>query len=76
MAWLPEPFFAAEAADPGDLVVMSESLSMAFLLMLEKLSPIERAVFLLRQVFRYGYAEIARIVGKIDAPGPFRDPRA
>ena len=43
---------------------MAESLSMAFLVLLETLSPLERAVFLLRQVFDYEYAEIAEVVGK------------
>lgn len=46
--------------------IMAESLSMAFLILLESLSPIERAVFLLREVFDYDYAEISAIVGKTD----------
>ena len=49
---------------PDRPVVMRESLSFAFLLMLEKLSPLERAVFVLRAVFDYDYSEIAPIVGK------------
>lgn len=60
--WLPEPLVAA--ADPSELSELAESLSMAFLLLLERLSPVERAVFLLRQVFDYDYAEIATFVGK------------
>ncbi|WP_220206995.1 RNA polymerase sigma factor SigJ [Reticulibacter mediterranei] len=60
--WLPEPLI--ETADPSYLSELTESLSMAFLLLMEHLSPIERAVFLLRQVFDYDYAEIATIVGK------------
>ncbi|GHO46928.1 DNA-directed RNA polymerase sigma-70 factor [Ktedonospora formicarum] len=60
--WLPEPLI--EATDPSELSELNESLSLAFLLLLERLSPIERAVFLLRQVFDYDYAEIADIVGK------------
>lgn len=60
--WLPEPLI--ETADPSYLTELSESLSMAFLLLLERLSPIERAVFLLRQVFDYDYTEIATIVSK------------
>ena len=59
--WLPEPLLAA---DPAGLPELAESLSMAFLLLLERLSPIERAVFLLRQVFDYDYAAIATFVGK------------
>jgi RNA polymerase sigma-70 factor (ECF subfamily) len=60
--WLPEPL--VETADPSYLSELTESLSMAFLLLMEHLSPIERAVFLLRQVFDYDYTEIASIVGK------------
>lgn len=56
--WLPEPL----VSPPADRLELAESLSMAFLTLLEKLSPAERAVFLLRQVFGYGYAEIAAIV--------------
>jgi RNA polymerase sigma-70 factor (ECF subfamily) len=60
--WLPEPL--VETTDPSEHSELNESLSLAFLLLLERLSPIERAVFLLRQVFDYDYAEIAAIVGK------------
>jgi RNA polymerase sigma-70 factor (ECF subfamily) len=59
--WLPEPLIET---DPSEFSELAESLSMAFLLLLERLSPIERAVFLLRQVFDYDYAEIATFVGK------------
>ena len=45
----------------------ADSLSMAFLLLLERLSPVERAVFLLHDVFGYGYDEVAAIVGKSEA---------
>ncbi|GLV60501.1 DNA-directed RNA polymerase sigma-70 factor [Dictyobacter sp. S3.2.2.5] len=62
--WLPEPLIETKTTDPSTLSELGESLSMAFLLLLERLSPIERAVFLLRQVFDYDYAEIAEIVGK------------
>ena len=68
-AWLPEPLVADELApaappDPAERAEMSDSLSMAFLVLLESLSPTERAVFLLREVFGYDYAEIAEITGK------------
>jgi RNA polymerase sigma-70 factor, ECF subfamily len=62
--WLPEPLLTGEAADPAGRAEQADSLSMAFLLVLERLSPVERAVFLLHDVFSYGYGEIARIVGK------------
>jgi RNA polymerase sigma-70 factor (ECF subfamily) len=62
--WLPEPLVAAEPADPAET---ADSLSLAFLVVLETLSPVERAVFLLREVFGYEYDEIARIVGKSEA---------
>jgi RNA polymerase sigma-70 factor (ECF subfamily) len=62
--WLPEPFVDHEQTHPEALQSMAESLSQAFLLVLETLSPIERAVFLLREVFDYTYAEISEIVEK------------
>jgi RNA polymerase sigma-70 factor (ECF subfamily) len=65
--WLPEPLVEPEATDPTEELDLADSLSMAFLVLLESLSPEERAVFLLRQVFDYDYAEIARIVNKSEA---------
>jgi RNA polymerase sigma-70 factor (ECF subfamily) len=71
--WLPEPLVTGPpvlgrpAADPAELAEQSDSLSMAFLLLLERLSPVERAVFLLHDVFSYGYEETARIVGRSEA---------
>jgi RNA polymerase sigma-70 factor (ECF subfamily) len=62
--WLPEPLVEPSAPDLAEMAALSESLSMAFLLLLEHLSPVERAVFLLHQVFDYEYAEIATMVGK------------
>jgi RNA polymerase sigma-70 factor (ECF subfamily) len=59
--WLPEPLVDDEAVR---LAETADSLSLAFLHLLEKLSPVERAVFLLREVFDYPYEEVARIVGK------------
>jgi RNA polymerase sigma-70 factor (ECF subfamily) len=63
--WLPEPLLTdATAPDPAQHAEDADSLSMAFLLVLERLSPVERAVFLLRDVFAYEFDEIAPIVGK------------
>ena len=63
--WLPEPLLTDTAApDPAGAAEQAESLSMAFLLLLERLTPVERAVFLLHDVFGYDYGEIAGIVGK------------
>jgi RNA polymerase sigma-70 factor (ECF subfamily) len=62
--WLPEPLLTSPDPDAADLAVTSDSLSMAFLVLLETLSPVERAVFLLREVFAYDYDDIGRIVGK------------
>jgi RNA polymerase sigma-70 factor, ECF subfamily len=60
--WLPQPLLAARDASPSDDAELSDSLSIAFLTVLERLSPRERAVFLLRDVFGYEYDEIARMV--------------
>jgi RNA polymerase sigma-70 factor (ECF subfamily) len=66
--WLPEPLLTDPAApDPGEQSAESDSLSMAFLLVLERLGPVERAVFLLHDVFGYEFAEIASIVDKSEA---------
>lgn len=62
--WLPEPLLTSAAPDVAETAVMTDSLSMAFLVLLEALSPVERAIFLLREVFAYDYADIAQIVGK------------
>ena len=59
--WLPEPIVGDEAVSHAET---ADSLSLAFLHLLEKLAPVERAVFLLREVFDYPYEEIAPIVGK------------
>jgi RNA polymerase sigma-70 factor, ECF subfamily len=63
-SWLPEPVVDEREHAVARDVEMAESLSMAFLLILETLSPIERAVFLLREVFDYNYDEISKIVEK------------
>jgi RNA polymerase sigma-70 factor (ECF subfamily) len=66
--WLPEPLVGDQAAaDPASITERAESLSMSFLLLLERLSPVERAVFLLHDVFDYDFAEIGRIVGRSTA---------
>jgi RNA polymerase sigma-70 factor (TIGR02957 family) len=63
--WLPEPLLSTgEDADPAVRVETDETLTTAFLMVLETLSPTERAVFLLHEVFQYGYDDIAAIVGK------------
>src|SRR6266545_3543532 len=62
--WLPEPLLTDPAPDASVQAETTDSLSMAFLVLLESLSPVERAVFLLREVFDYGYDEIAVVVGK------------
>jgi RNA polymerase sigma-70 factor, ECF subfamily len=62
--WLPEPLPTGPAPDA---VVIDETLSMAFLVLLESLNPTERAVFLLREVFDYDYHEISHLVGRSEA---------
>jgi RNA polymerase sigma-70 factor (ECF subfamily) len=66
--WLPEPLLTDDdTTDPQARAQQADSLSMAFLLVLERLNPVERAVFLLHDVIGYGYDEIATIVGKSEA---------
>jgi RNA polymerase sigma-70 factor, ECF subfamily len=65
--WLPEPLITSETLATESMeerVDQDESISLAFLVLLEKLQPVERAVFLLREVFEYEYAEIAAFLGK------------
>lgn len=62
--WLPEPLVTDTQPDSSGSAELAESLSMAFLVLLERLSPVERAVFLLREVFDFEYEEIGRIVDK------------
>jgi RNA polymerase sigma-70 factor (TIGR02957 family) len=64
--WLPEPLLGGDVPGPAELAETSDSLSMAFLVLLESLSPAERAVFLLHEVFGYEYGEIAEITGKTE----------
>lgn len=65
--WLPEPIVTDSVSDPFGSVRRSESLSFAFLILLERLTPAERAVYLLREVFEYEYAEIASILEQSEA---------
>lgn len=71
--WLPEPLpeatewsggRQAAAADPADRITLDESVDMAFLVVLDSMTPAERVTFLLHDVFRYPFAEIAEIVGR------------
>ncbi len=64
--WLPEPVLTEQdsRSNPTEQINLHDSLSMAFMVLLEELTPLERAVFLLREVFDYEYAEIAEMVGK------------
>jgi DNA-directed RNA polymerase specialized sigma24 family protein/ketosteroid isomerase-like protein len=65
--WLPEPVVVpADEPGPAEHAELADSLSMAFLVLLEALAPVERAVFMLREVFGYGYPDIARITGKTE----------
>ncbi|MEV8564607.1 RNA polymerase sigma factor SigJ [Streptomyces sp. NPDC051322] len=78
--WIPEPLpdrtewisgsagdGRAEPADPADRVALDESVNMAFLVVLESMTPAERVVFILHDVFRYPFAEVAEIVGRTSA---------
>jgi RNA polymerase sigma-70 factor (ECF subfamily) len=60
--WLPEPVLTSDEG-PDEIVQRSETVTLAFLVLLEKLSPAERAVFLLKDVFEYDHAEIAEMLG-------------
>src|SRR5881394_1951531 len=61
--WLPEPVLTAEVEAPDAMLQRAESVTLAFLVLLEKLSPEERAVFLLKEVFEYDHAEIGEMLG-------------
>jgi RNA polymerase sigma-70 factor (ECF subfamily) len=62
--WLPEPLVDEPVDDPARRVEMADSLSVAFLVLLESLTPEERAVLILHDVFDYGYGEVAEVIGK------------
>ncbi|MET8990087.1 RNA polymerase sigma factor SigJ [Nonomuraea wenchangensis] len=72
-AWLPEPLpdraegGEGSGADPADLLVMDESVTTAFLVVLESMTPAERVAFVLHDVFRYPFAEIAGVLGRSPA---------
>jgi RNA polymerase sigma-70 factor (ECF subfamily) len=77
--WIPEPLpdrtewisgrssTTADPADPADRVTLDESINMAFLVVLEAMTPAERVAFILHDVFRYSFAEVADIVGRTPA---------
>jgi RNA polymerase sigma factor (sigma-70 family) len=68
--WLPEPLpgdTAADPADPADRVTLDESVTMAFLVVLDAMTPAERVAFVLHDVFRYPFGDIAGIVGRTPA---------
>ena len=75
--WIPEPLpesrdwintrFGGTTADPADRVTLDESVGMAFLVVLESMTPAERVAFILHDVFRYSYVEIAEVVGRTPA---------
>jgi RNA polymerase sigma-70 factor, ECF subfamily len=63
-AWLPEPLLTGDSSPPDRRAELASDLSIAFLVVLERLAPEERAAFLLHEVFDCEYAEVARILGK------------
>jgi len=65
--WLPEPLLDDPYQDPARSAELADSVSMAALLLLERLSPLERSVFVLREVFAFGFDEIASAVGRSEA---------
>ena len=74
--WIPEPLpertewiggRAGGSADPADRVTLDESVNMAFLVVLESMTPAERVAFILHDVFRYSFAEVAEMVGRTPA---------
>jgi RNA polymerase sigma-70 factor (ECF subfamily) len=71
--WIPEPvpapteWISGRAADPADRITLDESINMAFLVVLESMTPAERVAFILHDVFRYPFADVAEIVGRTPA---------
>lgn len=66
-SWLPEPILTSQHPEMVETAILAETLSFAFLMLLEQLGPLERAVFLLREAFEYDYPDIAEMVGKSEA---------
>ena len=69
-AWIPEPLPGradGAVADPADRVTLDESVGMAFLVVLESMTPAERVAFILHDVFRYPFADVAEVVGRTPA---------
>jgi RNA polymerase sigma-70 factor, ECF subfamily len=64
--WLPEPLVEDPAPDPATRAELADSLSLALLVLFERLSPVERAAYLLREVFGYEYAQIADIIERTE----------
>ena len=65
--WFPEPLLTDPYEDPARSAELADSVSMAALLLLERLTPLERAVFVLREVFGFGFPEVAAAVGRSEA---------
>src|SRR6202000_2641125 len=65
--WFPEPLLSDPYQDPERAAELADSVSMAALLLLERLTPLERAIFVLREVFEFGFGEIAAAVGRSEA---------
>ncbi|MFH8838713.1 RNA polymerase sigma factor SigJ [Streptomyces sp. NPDC017868] len=66
--WIPEPLpEPAQSADPADRITLDESVTMAFLVVLDAMTPAERVAFVLHDVFRYPFGEVAEIVGRTPA---------
>ena len=65
--WFPEPLLTDPYQDPARSAELADSVSMAALLLLERLTPLERAVFVLREVFGFGFPEVAAAVGRSEA---------
>ena len=69
-AWIPEPLpggASGATADPADRVTLDESVGMAFLVVLESMTPAERVAFILHDVFRFPFADVAEVVGRTPA---------
>ncbi|GIF45975.1 RNA polymerase ECF family sigma subunit [Asanoa ferruginea] len=65
--WIPEPLPDSTIVDPADRVTLDESVGMAFLVVLESMTPAERVAFILHDVFGYSFAEVADVVGRTPA---------